>query len=170
MEAPAELIAFCEDSYPKLVRILGLYSGSREIAEELAQETLARVWRHWGKVRRLDNPPAWAQRVGLNLAKSHFRSSAAERRANKRIDSRTANSYVEPDAADKQAVRDAISRLPDRQKTVLLLHYYLDLPFAEVADWMNAPVGTVKSLAHRALKKLREEEGLLDIEEALNVT
>ena len=170
MEAPPELIAFCEDAYPKLVRFLGLYCGSREVAEELAQETLARVWRHWRKVSRLDLPMAWAHKVGLNLAKSHFRSASAERRAKKRLEGRAAPSHTDPDGADKQAVREAIARLPDRQKTVLVLHYYLDLSFAEVADWMNAPEGTVKSLAHRAVVRLREEEGLLDLEEALNVT
>lgn len=170
MESSPELVAFCEDAYPRLVRMLGLYCGSREVAEELAQETLARVWRHWRKVQGLDQPLAWAQRVGLNLAKSHFRSTSAERRAKKRLEGRPVQTHTDPDAADKQAVRDAISRLPDRQKTVLLLHYYLDLSFAQVADWMNAPEGTVKSLAHRAVKRLREEEGLLDLEEALNVT
>ena len=170
MEEDRRLIDFCEGAYPRLVRMLGLYCGSREVAEELAQETLARVWRHWRKVRELDQPLAWAQRVGLNLAKSHFRSLAAERRAKRRLEGRQLETHADPDTADRQAVRGAIARLPDRQKTVLVLHYYLDLSFAEVADWMNAPEGTVKSLAHRAVRKLREEEGLLDLEEALNVT
>ena len=170
MGSSPELVAFCEDAYPRLVRMLGLYCGSREVAEELAQETLARVWRHWKKVQNLDQPLAWAQRVGLNLAKSHFRKASAERGAKKRLEGRPAEPHKDPDTADKQAVRDAISRLPDRQKTVLVLHYYLDLPFAEVAEWMNSPEGTVKSLAHRAVRRLREEEGLLDLEEALNVT
>jgi RNA polymerase sigma factor (sigma-70 family) len=170
VEGSPELIAFCEEAHPKLVRMLGLYCGSREIAEELTQETLARVWRHWRKVRSLDQPLAWAQRVALNLAKSHFRSAAAERRAKKRLEGRPAEPHSDPDAVDKQAVRAAIARLPDRQKTVLVLHYYLDLSFAEVADWMNVPEGTAKSLAHRAVARLREEEGMLDLEEALNVT
>ena len=161
---------FCEAAYPKLVRMLGLYCGRREIAEELAQETLARVWRHWRRVRRLDSPLAWAQRVALNLAKSSFRTAGAERRARRRLEGFPAEVHVDPDAADKQAVRDAVSQLPDRQKTVLVLHYYLDMSFPEIAEWMDAPEGTVKSLAHRAIARLREQEGLMDIEEALNVT
>jgi DNA-directed RNA polymerase specialized sigma24 family protein len=43
------------------------------LAEELAQETMVRVARDWEKVSRLDAPGAWAYRVAMNLARSHFR-------------------------------------------------------------------------------------------------
>jgi RNA polymerase sigma factor (sigma-70 family) len=50
---------------------------------------------------------------------------------------------------------DALSRLPPRRRTVLVLRYYLDMSEAEVASMLGCRVGTVKSTSHRALKELR---------------
>ncbi|MPZ91460.1 MAG: hypothetical protein GEU68_07510 [Actinobacteria bacterium] len=47
MSAPPDLIALCRRLYPELVGVLGLYCGDRAVAEELAQEWLARVCRDW---------------------------------------------------------------------------------------------------------------------------
>lgn len=170
MGSPSELEEFCRNQYPALVRILGLYCGSVEVAEELAQEALARVWRHWNKVRKLDHPPAWALRVALNLARSHFRRRAAEKRATARLQSQRLEAHVPPPASESEVIREAVARLPGRHKTALILRYYLDLSFPEVAEWMGVPEGTAKSLAHRAIARLREDQTLIDLKEVPNVT
>jgi RNA polymerase sigma factor (sigma-70 family) len=54
-------------------------------------------------------------------------------------------------------VRDAIRRLPARQRTVLVLRYHQDLPEQEVARLLGIPVGTVKSLGNRAMTRLRQD-------------
>jgi RNA polymerase sigma factor (sigma-70 family) len=51
----------------------------------------------------------------------------------------------------------AVSRLPYRQRAVLILRYYADLPESEIADVLGCRVGTVKSAHHRALERLRRE-------------
>jgi RNA polymerase sigma factor (sigma-70 family) len=53
----------------------------------------------------------------------------------------------------------AVRRLPPRQRAVLVLRYHEDLPEAEVARLLGLPLGTVKSLAHRGLARLRDELG-----------
>ena len=53
-------------------------------------------------------------------------------------------------------VRQALQALPRRQRAVLVLRYFLDLPEAEVADLLGCSVGTVKTHAHRGLRALRE--------------
>ena len=53
----------------------------------------------------------------------------------------------------------AVRRLPTRQRAVLVLRYHEDLPEAEVARLLGLPLGTVKSLAHRGLARLRDELG-----------
>ena len=82
--APAELIAFCEREYPRLVGSLGLYCGDRHVAEDIAHEALVRVARDWGRVRSMRSPQAWTHRVAINLANSHYRRRQAEPRANER--------------------------------------------------------------------------------------
>ncbi|HEX9766415.1 MAG TPA: sigma-70 family RNA polymerase sigma factor, partial [Nitriliruptorales bacterium] len=63
------------------------------------------------------------------------------------------------DVADRQAVREAIRSLPDRQRTALILRYYLDLPAPEVADRMGTTHGAVRALTKRAVAALREQLG-----------
>jgi DNA-directed RNA polymerase specialized sigma24 family protein len=65
--------AFCELLHPSLYGALLLYCGSREVAEDLTQETLLRVWRHWSTVSTMSRPDRWALRVAFNLARSGFR-------------------------------------------------------------------------------------------------
>jgi RNA polymerase sigma-70 factor (ECF subfamily) len=51
-----------------------------------------------------------------------------------------------------------LQELPHRQKACVVLHYYLDLPLREVAQVMDMPEGTVKTLIHRAKKRLTADE------------
>src|SRR4051812_32240 len=89
MKETPELVAFLEAEYPRLVGTLSLYCGNAESAEELAQEALARVCRDWAKVRKMNAPGAWAHRVAMNLAASHFRRRAATKRVIDRLGSQT---------------------------------------------------------------------------------
>jgi RNA polymerase sigma factor (sigma-70 family) len=162
----AEFAGFCSAQYPRLVGALGLYCGERAVGEELDQETLARAWSHWTKVRALDDPSGWIYRVGMNLANSYFRRKRAERRAQQRNDAGPAH---DADVAAVLAIRTAVAQLPKRKRTVLVLRYYLDLPFAEVARVMDAPESTVKSIARRALEELRGEFTAADLAEATYV-
>ncbi len=67
-------------------------------------------------------------------------------------------------------LRRAIARLPKRQRTALVLHYYADLTFAQVAHAMDCPESTAKSLVRRAIASLTEKGGLKDLEEVRHVT
>lgn len=137
---------------------LTLYCGDRHAAEELAQEALARAWRKWNRVSRLEDPAGWTRRVAINLANSRFRRLAAERRAAQRL-SQERHVRDQPDRADTVAVREAVSKLPRRQRAALILHYYLDLPYAAVASIMDIPEATARSHVRRALARLKGLEG-----------
>jgi RNA polymerase sigma factor (sigma-70 family) len=172
VKEPEDVSAFCRREWPRLVGSLSLFTGDGELAQELAQETLARVCRDWRKVSSLDAPGAWAHRVALNLARSHFRHRAVAARHNRRL---AAAALVEdPDSATVIAVRLAVSRLPHRQRTALVLRYFADLSVAETAEAMRCPEGTVKTLTRQAILALRstgliddagiEEESMADVE------
>lgn len=160
-----EAEGFCVRVRPWLVGSLSLYCGSTDVAEELAQDTLARVWDRWPTVRALQAPEAWAYRVALNLANSHYRRRAAERRARLR-DAAPRLVTEDADAADAIAVRQAVAGLPRRQRAALVLRYYADLPVAETAVLLGCTPGTVKALTHQALASLRTSIGTLELQEA----
>jgi RNA polymerase sigma factor (sigma-70 family) len=79
----------------------------------------------------------------------------AERRARKRLAEEETPRRV--DAPEAQAIRDAVARLPRRQRSAIVLHYYLDMPYAQVADVMEIPEPTAKSLARRGILRLRDQ-------------
>jgi RNA polymerase sigma-70 factor (sigma-E family) len=166
MRWDSELSAFCEDEHPRLVGALSLYCGDRGVAEELAQDALARACRDWRRVRRLEAPGAWAHRVAINLANSYFRRRAAERRAKRRLGDRERTQAPELDPATAITIRTAVASLPRRQRTALVLRYYADLSVRDVAEALGCPEGTVKTLTSKAIASLREELRIGDLKEA----
>lgn len=137
---------FYAERFEPLSRFAFLLTGSSERADELAQDACEQVLRRWGEI---DHPRTYARMAVLNGSRS------AGRRL--RIAERTpgdARVPVEFDT-DALAVRSVIADLPGRDREVIVLRYYLDLPVAEIADQLSLPLGTVKSLIHRATSRLR---------------
>ncbi len=161
--APTDLIAFCEAEWPRLVGALSLYTGDRDLAQELAQEAVARACRHWSRVREMDAPRAWLHQVARNLAHSHFRRGRARARAERK---RGADRTQVDEDADAIAIRAAVAALPTRERDVLVLRFYVDCSVRETARMLDCPEGTVKTLTHRAIGRLRAagfvDEEILD--------
>jgi RNA polymerase sigma factor (sigma-70 family) len=144
---------FCRAMHPRLVGALALHCGDRHVAEELAQETLARVWERWPSVREMASPESWTYRVGFNLAASRFRRRSAERRARARA-GEGLDAHV-PDLASALAVRAAVAALPPRQRAAVVLRYFADLSVDDTAAALRCAPGTVKALTSQAITALR---------------
>ncbi len=102
-----------------------------------------------------DDPAAFVRRVMINEAVSRRR-----RWLRLRIDPvTTPPETIQPDdAADsvpRMVLWQALNRLTDRQRALLVLRFYEDLSVTETADMLGCSVGTVKSQTHRALTRLR---------------
>ncbi|QBI19980.1 sigma-70 family RNA polymerase sigma factor [Egibacter rhizosphaerae] len=155
-----EAEGFCSAQFPRLVGGLSLHLGDRRLAEEVAQEALLRAFARWEHVRGLDNPAGWTWRVALNLANSTFRRRAAERRASQRLaGGPPSGESSATDGSTRIAIRHAVARLPKRQRTVIVLRFYLDLPVAEAATHMGVSENAVRSLTKRAVAALRVSFG-----------
>jgi len=146
--------AFCVGQNPRLIWMLTLFCGDVELARDLTQETLVRAWLHWRKVRRMDRPDLWTKRVALNLATSQFRRRRTERIVRGRISTGLLFEQLE-EGSDRVAVRAALMRLTERQRTAILLRYLEDLSVEQTADLMSCSAGTVKKLTARGLVGLR---------------
>ena len=85
MSSGRDPATFCEALSRRLVGSLVLFCGDRMVAEELAQEALARALERWAQVSVMMSPEAWVYRTAFNLARSAHRRRAAERRALKRM-------------------------------------------------------------------------------------
>lgn len=148
-----ELAAFCRREHPRLVRTLDLLCNSLPLAEDLAQETLARVCRDWDRVGKMQAPGAYAHRIAVNLSASTFRRRALEKRMRHRV--AESDAALEADVASAVAIRSALAGLRFEQRAVLVLRYFHGYDIAEISEVLRMPVGTVKTHAHRGLRSLR---------------
>lgn len=152
-----EFLDFFADQFWSLRRVGFLLTGDWDQAEELAQEAMARTFAAWSRIRGYDRPAAYARKVLVNRHRSLLRRAVVEARHG--LTSR-AQEWHEPDfGGDDLVLWQALRHLPARQRTAIVLRYYLDLPEAEVARLLGVPVGTVKSLVHRGLARLRDRLG-----------
>jgi len=99
---------------------------------------MTRVYARWPVIL---NPRAYAFRIVTNLARDHWRPRDNERKALALVDV-TSPTSTEP---GYDPVLDAVKRLARPLREVVLLHYYADLPVAEIAAALHWPAGTVKS-------------------------
>lgn len=153
---------FFRDEYPRLVALLVAVTGSRSVAEELAQEALLRAHVRWDRIVRYDRPGAWVRRVALNLASHHRRRRRTEQGTIDRLGrQRPAEPYSYGDGVSDDFWA-LVRRLPPRQAAAVALHHLEDRPVAEVAAILGCAEGTAKAHLHRGRAALAQ---LLDLPE-----
>jgi RNA polymerase sigma-70 factor (sigma-E family) len=153
--------AFAADAADTLFRTGCMMTGDASEAEDLVQEAFILVARRWHRVAAMDHPVAYARRVVINLA-----LDGAKRRSRHRaeLDSESGSPEVSDDGAaqalrqveDLAEFRWALERLAPRERAVLVLRYWADLPVAEVAATLGCSAGTVKSTASRGAARLAQ--------------
>jgi RNA polymerase sigma factor (sigma-70 family) len=135
------------------------------IAEEVAQETFARVFRHAGNYdARKGRVSTWLLSIARNLAIDVTRMRRLEPVDPEVISAELSLTSREP-AADEMEVqpdereqlRSAISELPDDQRRALVLAAYMGRTAREISDLDDVPLGTVKTRIRTAMIKLRDE-------------
>jgi RNA polymerase sigma-70 factor (sigma-E family) len=147
--------AFARRAAPSLLRSAFLLCGDRGHAEDLLQVTLWRTAQRW--VVAGQAPDAYAHRVLVNLSRDRRRGQ--RRRVSEWLGSDD-RVDVELDHSERFAQRDvmsrAVRRLPDRQREVIVLRFFLGLSIAQTAAALGSSEGTVKSHTARALARMRE--------------
>lgn len=149
---------FVANRSPALLRLAVLLSGGdRHAAEDQLQNALIKAAGRW---HRIDEPEAYVRQVLYRQQVSRWRLRWPHRETTVAAPPEpTANDAGHGDATGaaelRIVVRQALARLTARQRTVLVLRYFEDLPEAEVARLLGCSVGTVRSTNHRALDKLR---------------
>ena len=126
------------------------------------QEALVRAWIRSERGEQVESLPAWVAAVALNLTRSGWRRTMAERRARRRLPERTASAATPSE--EHIDVARALESLPRRQREVAVLRYLLEMNTAEVSAALGIAEGTVKSSLARARTHLAEALALDDTE------
>jgi RNA polymerase sigma-70 factor (sigma-E family) len=144
---------FVAESADGLLRTAYLMVGDLQEAEDVVQETLLKVAKRWPRVSRMDYPTAYARQILVNLA---LRGSPKRSRRQAELSEAWLGDTPAPTVAIERddELHTALAALPPRQRAVLVLRYFLDLPEAEVATALQCSLGTVKSTASRGLSRL----------------
>ncbi len=146
--------AFYDGNYPSVCRALALAFRDSEVAEEAAQEAFTRAYVYWRRVGRMDRPAGWVYVVAVRqAARARRRADAAS------FQGETFATDIADGVVEREALRLAIARLPERQRLAIVLRYLADLPLVDVAAAMGCAVGTVKSTLHAALVRLEADLG-----------
>jgi RNA polymerase sigma-70 factor, ECF subfamily len=129
-------------SYRRLVGQLTGVTGDPVEAEDAVMEAFARAVNHRRSFLEADNPEAWLRTVAVNVTRTRWRRSRFFRDVSHRLAAE--QSYADlPE--DRVALLAALRQLPAAQREAIALHHLADLPVAQVAETVGAPVGTVKA-------------------------
>ena len=140
---------------------------NQSVAEELAQEVFLRVYRSRAKYEPSAKFTTWLFRIAMNLALNWVRDNRHEMGQGS-LDEEQADGKVRqisdrrPDIEQQLVhqvklgeVRDAISRLPEKQRAAVLMHKYQEMEYTQIATVLGCSESAVKSLLFRAYETLR---------------
>lgn len=155
---------------PRVFGLLFRLIGSRDVAEELTQETFVRMVRMIHRFEPTGSLEGWVFRIAANLARD--RGRLRKRRGlpqsldtlnedEKRIGTKGVAPQADPSQAmelDERrcSLERALQALPDADREILVLRHFGNLQFREIAELLDMPLGTALARSHRALLKLRE--------------
>jgi RNA polymerase sigma-70 factor (sigma-E family) len=147
---------------PGLLRLAYTLTGNAADAEDVVQEALARALPRWDRISRVEDVDAYVRRMVVNANTSWWRrfrrreSPVAELR----------DSVVDDHGAatdDRRRLWLACQALPEAQRTAVVLRYYEQLDYAEIADLTGVREGSVRSRVSRGIATLREVMGEEDV-------
>jgi RNA polymerase sigma-70 factor (ECF subfamily) len=165
---PEQVSALYEHYHAGIFRYLYYRVGDHQTAEDLTSEVFLRMIRNLGRYRLQDSSApfqAWLFQIAHNLAADHFRQASHHPQVTLNEDLAAAD--LAPDARvegrlSHANLRQALDRLNDDQRDVVVLRFVVGFPIAEVARVLHKSEDAVKGLQRRGLSALRER--LSDLE------
>jgi RNA polymerase sigma-70 factor (sigma-E family) len=149
----AEFDTFVAAAWPRLRQAAFALTGNTPDAEDLLQAVLVRAYAAWPRIRR-DDPVAYVRRGLVNgyidtwRRRQRLRLEPVEEVPDVTYD-------LDAGADERVDLRATLAALTPRERTMVVMRYYLDQPEAEVALALGCSTGTVKSTCSRAVARLR---------------
>ena len=146
---------FARAALPRLARFADVLTGEHQLAEDVVQEVLIKLHKHWPKVSTLEFPHAYARRMVVNEYISARRRMS---RFSSSILLEDVHILVDDDAsrlADRDELAARLRTLPPRQRAAIVLRFYADLSDSEISEALGCSPVTVRSHVSRGLANLR---------------
>lgn len=142
---PASFDEVYHDRFEPMVRLACAYVDRRAVAEEIVQDSFGQLWQRWESVSR---PGSYLRMAVVNGCRNELRRRQVRRDSAHKLS-------AEDDAPEGDYLIDALAGIPESRRKALVLRYYGGRTMNEIAEAMDIPTGTAKSLIHRGLADLR---------------
>ena len=154
--------------YSRILNYIYRYVLDVDLAEERTSNTFYKVLHALPKYRHRSSFRAWVYRIATNEIKMYWRSSKNRALREKKYQNKNEQDkvyFISPEVENTQeraekmrlfhSLHESLRALPEKYQTVLVLKYFEGLKYDEINKVVGKRVGTVKSLVHRGLKRLR---------------
>ena len=140
----------------QIIKTCFLFLRSRQLAEDASQETFIRAWKALDRLKEGSTEKAWLMKIAVNVCKSFLgnRSSAILDRG---VSPDRLSETGKPDQYPDPTVYLAVTSLPVKYRSAVILYYYQGLSVRETADALRLPGATVRTRLARARALLRED-------------
>jgi RNA polymerase sigma factor (sigma-70 family) len=155
LEAFTQLVKL---AFRRLKGVAYLILRDTERAEDAVQEALVVAWQD---LRALRDPDAWDAWLRRLTVRTCYRAAKKERRRTQvelhvtPDQGSVSSTDASADVAEREWILDELGRPDIEKRSIIVLHYYLDLPMREVAEILDIPYGTAASRLHRGLELMR---------------
>lgn len=142
---------------PALMRLAYVLTGNRADAEDVVQDALSRALARWSRIRGVADPDAYVRRMVVNAHVSWWRRFRRRETPVETVADSAVVERVQPEERDR--LWRACLALPVDQRTAVVLRFYEDLEYAEIADLTGVREGSVRSRVSRGIATMREQLG-----------
>jgi RNA polymerase sigma-70 factor (ECF subfamily) len=144
---------------PRIFRFAMSYLNDPALAEEVVQETMIAVWKNAKDYKEQSQLSTWILGIARNKALDRARARQREPELLREIDRRASGRATPEQIARRDSqverVRSALEKLSPEHREVIMLAFYNELSYSEIAQILNCPEGTVKSRVYYAKEQLK---------------
>lgn len=154
----AEQVSFddwARQSGPRLLRFAQVVTGRNDAADAV-QDALVAVFARWRRLSRAGTPDGYARRVIVNRHISRWRRWGRREQLAEKVEPASDPADVAAAVSDAALARQVLAELSPRQRAAVVLRFYDDLAYSEIADILDCTDSTARSYVRRALIRLRE--------------
>ncbi|MEU8585399.1 SigE family RNA polymerase sigma factor [Streptomyces sp. NPDC048664] len=156
----AEFTAYVEERRASLYATAYHLTGDRFEAEDLLQSALFSTYRAWDRISDKAAVGGYLRRTMTNLHISAWRRRKLNEYPTEELPETAGDTDAMRGTELRAVLWQALARLPELQRTMLVLRYYEGRTDPEIAEILDISVGTVKSSIWRSLRRLRDDEAL----------
>ena len=156
LQMDEEIIVLMDKYATEVLRMCYVYTKDEFASQDIVQETFIKVYLKYSNFRHDSSEKTWIMRIAINLCKDYLKKAAKENKNRVELTEEIKDCTYEESQSEKE-ILDAVNKLSDKYKEVILLFYYSNLPVKEIAKLQRSSETAVNVRLHRAREILKQE-------------